>query len=38
MWNFSSSLYEDKVNGIPPGTYTYTYDVKTCGSAAFEQL
>ena len=31
-WNFPDSLYTDKVNGIAPGTYTYTYSVQTCAS------
>ena len=31
-WNFPTSLYTDKVNGIAPGTYTFVYEVSTCGN------
>ena len=33
-WSFDSSLYTDKVNGIAPGTYTYTYSVQTCSTVS----
>ena len=33
-WNFPNSLYTDRVNGIAPGTYTYTYSVQTCSSVS----
>ena len=25
-------MYTDKVNGVAPGTYTYVYEVTTCGN------
>lgn len=38
VWNFPPSLYTDRVNGLPPGKYRYTYNVKTCANVAFERF
>jgi len=31
-------MYTDKENGIPPGTYTYTYEVTTCGNVSQQMI
>ena len=33
-WNFAESLYTDRDNGVAPGTYKYTFDVKTGDNSA----